>query len=265
MFGSVPPGDEVASGPGPRWYDEGVGRSSWSSSWLLRRCRARGRRRRSSARAARGTRGTFAADRPQPPRGAGIEDKGAVFVDELDEVPEGAVVVLSPTARDRGPRRCGAPDLSLIDATCPLVTKCTSRRAGSRRTTNDPADRHAGHEEVEGRSGRRRSARYPRAVGREASAVDPRPGSLSYLTIPRSRVDRPANRRRPAVAIPGDRGSPREDIGYDNPEPRQDAVKEVARLADVVLVIGSKNSPTQSTGRGQRSGGPPAYLGTTAD
>ena len=193
-----------------------------------------------------------------------LERKGAVFVDELDEVPEAAVVVLSahgssPTVHDEARTR----RLELIDATCPLVTKV---HLEARRFAED--DRtiiligHAGHEEVEGTSGQAPDRTILVQSIEEAEHVDvPDPGRLSYLTQTTLSVDETnqivdvLRSRFPAI-----QGPPREDICYAT-QNRQDAVKEVARRADVVLVIGSRNSSNSNRlAEVSQERGTPAYL-----
>jgi 4-hydroxy-3-methylbut-2-enyl diphosphate reductase len=194
----------------------------------------------------------------------GLEDEGAVFVDELDEVPEGAVVVLS--AHGSSPTvhaDAGSRGLSLIDATCPLVTKV---HLEARRFADD--DRtilligHAGHEEVEGTSGQAPDRTILVQSVAEAEQVEvPDPARLSYLTQTTLSVDETSQivdvlRSR----FPEIQGPPREDICYAT-QNRQDAVKEVARLADVVLVIGSKNSSNSNRlAEVSLERGTPAYL-----
>jgi 4-hydroxy-3-methylbut-2-en-1-yl diphosphate reductase len=194
----------------------------------------------------------------------GLEDKGAVFVEELDEVPEGAVVVLSahgssPTVHtDAGSRR-----LSLIDATCPLVTKV---HLEARRFADDDQTiiliGHAGHEEVEGTSGQAPERTILVQSVAEAQRVEvPDPARLSYLTQTTLSVDETSQivdvlRSR----FPEIQGPPREDICYAT-QNRQDAVKEVARQSDVVLVIGSKNSSNSNRlAEVSQERGTPAYL-----
>jgi 4-hydroxy-3-methylbut-2-en-1-yl diphosphate reductase len=194
----------------------------------------------------------------------GLEDKGAVFVEELDEVPEGAVVVLSahgssPTVHaDAESRR-----LSMIDATCPLVTKV---HLEARRFADDDQTiiliGHAGHEEVEGTSGQAPERTILVQSVAEAQRVEvPDPARLSYLTQTTLSVDETSQivdvlRSR----FPEIQGPPREDICYAT-QNRQDAVKEVARQADVVLVIGSKNSSNSNRlAEVSRERGTPAYL-----
>jgi 4-hydroxy-3-methylbut-2-enyl diphosphate reductase len=193
-----------------------------------------------------------------------LERKGAVFVEELEEVPEASVVVLSahgsaPTVHAEAATR----RLDLIDATCPLVTKV---HLEARRFAQD--DRtiiligHAGHEEVEGTSGQAPERTILVGSIEEAERIDvPDPGRLSYLTQTTLSVDETNEivevlRSR----FPQIQGPPREDICYAT-QNRQDAVKEVARRADVVLVIGSKNSSNSNRlAEVSRERGAAAYL-----
>jgi 4-hydroxy-3-methylbut-2-en-1-yl diphosphate reductase len=173
-----------------------------------------------------------------------LEAKGAVFVDEVDEVPAGAVTVLS--AHGSPPRvfdEAASLGLSLIDATCPLVTKV---HVEARRFAD--ADRtivligHAGHEEVEGTSGQAPTRTVLVQDLAEAERVELPDGPLAYLTQTTLSVDetseivRVLQRRYPHLE-----GPPREDICYAT-QNRQDAVKELVDRVDVLLVIGSKNS-----------------------
>src|SRR4249920_2581567 len=165
-----------------------------------------------------------------------LEAKGAIFVQEVDEMPDGAVTVLSahgspPAVYDEAARR----ELELIDATCPLVTKVhveARRFAGEDRTI--VLIGHAGHEEVEGTSGQ--------APERTVLVQLPGDARLAYLTQTTLSVDETGlivdelRARYPQLE-----GPPREDICYAT-QNRQDAVKELAPMSDVILVIGSKNS-----------------------
>ncbi|MEX2202807.1 MAG: 4-hydroxy-3-methylbut-2-enyl diphosphate reductase [Actinomycetota bacterium] len=174
-----------------------------------------------------------------------LEAKGAVFVDDEAEAPGGSVLVLSahgvaPEVYDRARQRA----LTVLDATCPLVTKV---HLEARRFAAD--DRtivligHAGHEEVVGTTGQ-----APDRTLLVQSVDDARTlqvgdaENLSYLTQTTLSVDETNQiigvlRER----FPSIQGPPREDICYAT-QNRQDAVKEIARRADVVLVIGSANS-----------------------
>jgi 4-hydroxy-3-methylbut-2-en-1-yl diphosphate reductase len=174
-----------------------------------------------------------------------LERKGAVFVEEETEVPEGATVVLS--AHGVAPevyRNSNARQLRVIDATCPLVTKV---HLEARRFAQDGSTilliGHEGHEEVVGTSGE--APDHIRLVGNveEARTVDvPDPVNVSYLSQTTLSVDETNQiidvlRER----FPDIQGPPRDDICYAT-QNRQDAVKALAGQADVMLVIGSDNS-----------------------
>jgi 4-hydroxy-3-methylbut-2-enyl diphosphate reductase len=193
-----------------------------------------------------------------------LEAKGAVFVDEETEVPEGAVVVLS--AHGVAPEvyaNAKVRDLTVLDATCPLVTKVhlEARRFASEGRTIVLIG-HAGHEEVVGTTGQAPERTILVQDVEEARTVEiPDPASLSYLTQTTLSVDETnqiigvLRERFPAI-----QGPPREDICYAT-QNRQDAVKEVARRADVVLVIGSVNSSNSNRlAEVARELGTPAYL-----
>ncbi len=176
---------------------------------------------------------------------ADLQARGAVFVDDLSEVPEGALTVFSAhgvspavreVAEDRG--------LSVIDATCPLVTKvhAEARRFSARGDTVLLIG-HAGHEETEGTLGE--APERIRLVGSLADAeqVDVEdPEHVSYLVQTTLAVDDAADivaalrRRFPALAAP-----PSDDICYATTN-RQRALQSVATDSDVVLVLGSGNS-----------------------
>jgi 4-hydroxy-3-methylbut-2-enyl diphosphate reductase len=193
-----------------------------------------------------------------------LESKGAVFVDEETEVPEGAVVVLS--AHGVAPEvyaNAEARRLTVLDATCPLVTKVhlEARRFAAEGSTIVLIG-HAGHEEVVGTTGQAPEGTIlVQDVGEARSVQVPDPENLSYLTQTTLSVDETnqiigvLRERFPAIA-----GPPREDICYAT-QNRQDAVKEVARRADVVLVIGSVNSSNSNRlAEVARELGTPAYL-----
>jgi len=176
---------------------------------------------------------------------ADLERRGAVFVDELDEVPEDATVVfsahgVSPAVRSTAQKR----RLDVIDATCPLVSKvhAEARHFAAGGDTIFLVG-HAGHEEVEGTQGEvPESIRVIQDV-REAEVVDvPDPTRVSFLTQTTLAVDETNEvvdvlRRR----FPQLRGPRTEDICYATTN-RQQSVRAVAGHADVVLVVGSKTS-----------------------
>jgi 4-hydroxy-3-methylbut-2-en-1-yl diphosphate reductase len=174
-----------------------------------------------------------------------LERKGAVFVDEETEVPEGATVILS--AHGVAPEvyeNSRARRLRVIDATCPLVTKVhLEARRFAKEGYTILLIGHEGHEEVIGTSGE--APEHIRLVGDEAEArvVEvPDPDRVAYLSQTTLSVDE-TNRIIDVLRerFPNIQGPPRDDICYAT-QNRQDAVKEVARRADVVLVIGSDNS-----------------------
>jgi 4-hydroxy-3-methylbut-2-enyl diphosphate reductase len=176
---------------------------------------------------------------------ASLEQRGAVFVDEVEEVPEGATVIfsahgVSPEVRARAAER----GLDVIDATCPLVAKV---HAEARRFAASDFDivlvGHEGHEEVEGTFGeapeRMQVIQSPDEV---ASLNVADPDRVAYLTQTTLAVDDTAAvvgalRERFPAAV-GPRSS---DICYAT-QNRQDAVRALAGECDVILVVGSGNS-----------------------
>ncbi|MGZ8630495.1 MAG: 4-hydroxy-3-methylbut-2-enyl diphosphate reductase [Actinomycetota bacterium] len=193
-----------------------------------------------------------------------LEAKGAIFVDEETEVPEGAVVVLSahgvaPSVYENAGRR----HLEVIDATCPLVTKVhvEARRFADQGRTIVLIG-HQGHEEVEGTSGQAPERTILVQSPEHARSVEvPDPENLSYLTQTTLSVDETneivhiLEERFPSI-----QGPPRDDICYAT-QNRQDAVKVIAPKSDVVLVIGSQNSSNSNRlAELSRELGTPAFL-----
>jgi len=193
-----------------------------------------------------------------------LEAEGAIFVDEETEVPEGAVVVLSahgvaPWVYDNA----GERHLQVIDATCPLVTKV---HVEARRFVNQGRTivliGHEGHEEVEGTSGQAPERTILVQSPDQARTVEvPDEHNLSYLTQTTLSVDetneivRILEERFPSI-----QGPTRDDICYAT-QNRQDAVKVIAPLSDVVLVIGSSNSSNSNRlAELSRELGTPSYL-----
>jgi len=174
-----------------------------------------------------------------------LESRGAVFVEELDEVPEGATVVfsahgVSPTVHEEAAAR----NLKTIDATCPLVTKVHHE---AKRFANDDYDilliGHAGHEEVEGTSGEApEHIQLVQGPGDVAGIVVRDPSKVAWLSQTTLSVDETLEtveairQRFPELLDP-----PSDDICYAT-QNRQLAVKEIARDADLVIVVGSANS-----------------------
>jgi len=174
-----------------------------------------------------------------------LRRKGAVFVDELSEVPDGATVVFSAHGVARSIRtEAGGRGLQVFDATCPLVTKVHVEVARMRREGREVVMiGHAGHPEVEGTMGQVDDGIHlvetPEDVGR-LRITDP--ARLAYVTQTTLSVDDcrvvidALKRRFPAIAEPK-----KQDICYAT-QNRQDAVKFMAPQCDLVLVIGSPSS-----------------------
>jgi 4-hydroxy-3-methylbut-2-enyl diphosphate reductase len=193
-----------------------------------------------------------------------LEAKGAVFVDSETDVPQGGVVVLS--AHGVAPEvyaNAESRALTVLDATCPLVTKVhleARRFAAERRTI--VLIGHSGHEEVVGTTGQAPASTILVQTVEDARNVQLTDGEhLSYLTQTTLSVDETNE----IIAVlreryPSIQGPPREDICYAT-QNRQDAVKEIARRADVVLVIGSDNSSNSNRlAEVARELGTPAHL-----
>jgi 4-hydroxy-3-methylbut-2-enyl diphosphate reductase len=176
---------------------------------------------------------------------ADLERRGAVFVEELDEVPHGATVVfsahgVSPAVKEDAKAR----GLDVIDATCPLVNKV---HAEARRFAADGDTiffvGHNGHEEVEGTYGEAPDAIEIVETLDDVARVEAKdPSRVSFLTQTTLAVDEAgeivdALRER----FPALRGPKSDDICYATTN-RQQAVRAVARESDVVLVVGSQTS-----------------------
>jgi 4-hydroxy-3-methylbut-2-enyl diphosphate reductase len=176
---------------------------------------------------------------------ADLEQRGAVFVEELDEVPDGATVIfsahgVSPAVRDAAADR----KLDVIDATCPLVSKvhAEARRFAAEGRTIFLIG-HEGHEEVEGTRGEAPDAiRLVEDVAGISQVEARDPSRVAYLTQTTLAVDETdeivagLRERFPAL-----RGPASEDICYATSN-RQHAVRAVAHESDVVLVAGSDTS-----------------------
>ena len=176
---------------------------------------------------------------------ASLESKGAIFVDETDEVPEGKIVVFSahgvaPSVHAEAANR----NLKTIDATCPLVTKVHHE---VRRFASEGSEilliGHHGHEEVVGTAGE--------AVG-QVRVIDGLDGARSVVPTPDkkliwlSQTTLSVDETLQAVAIlkerfPDIQDPPSDDICYAT-QNRQEAIKAIAAKADLVIVVGSRNS-----------------------
>ncbi|GAA4856945.1 4-hydroxy-3-methylbut-2-enyl diphosphate reductase [Saccharopolyspora cebuensis] len=174
-----------------------------------------------------------------------LRERGVIFVDETDEVPEGAMVVfsahgVSPAVHEEAQRR----NLRTIDATCPLVTKVHKE---VNRFARDDYDilliGHEGHEEVEGTAGEAPERVQLVDKPEDVDKVEVRdPNKVVWLSQTTLSVDETMERvdqlkgRFPDLQAP-----PSDDICYATSN-RQDAVKAMAAECDLVIVVGSQNS-----------------------
>ena len=179
-----------------------------------------------------------------------LRSRGAIFVEELDEVPDGSTVIFSAHGVSQAVRaEADRRGLKVFDATCPLVTKVHFEVSRNCRAGRDVVlIGHAGHPEVEGTMGQwRREA----GVGRiylvedldDVATLEPgQPENIAYTTQTTLSVDdthgiiAALQERFPAI-----QGPKKDDICYAT-QNRQDAVRELARECDLVLVVGSPNS-----------------------
>ena len=193
-----------------------------------------------------------------------LRTKGAVFVDELADVPPGSTVVFSAHGVSSAVRKeATARGLTVFDATCPLVTKVhvevTKMRDQGREIVMIG---HAGHPEVEGTMGQLPDGIYlVESVG-DVQRLQVRDGTrLAYVTQTTLSVDDAAmvvdalKLRFPAIV-----GPRKDDICYAT-QNRQDAVKFMAPLCDIVIVVGSPNSSNSNRLREVAANrGIPAYM-----
>ena len=199
-----------------------------------------------------------------------LASKGAIFVDELDEVPDGATVIFSAHGVSREVRReAERRNLRVFDATCPLVTKVHIEVVHYQKNGRECVlIGHAGHPEVEGTLGQ-----YETGAGQGArmylveSPADvealevKNPEKLAYVTQTTLSMDDTADvivalrRRFPRIC-----GPKKDDICYAT-QNRQDAVRELAGHCDVFIVVGSPNSSNSNRLREVAAKlGKPSYL-----
>jgi 4-hydroxy-3-methylbut-2-enyl diphosphate reductase len=178
-----------------------------------------------------------------------LANKGAVFVEELDQIPDGATVIFSAHGVSQQVRKhAGQRQLKIFDATCPLVTKVHLEVARHAKAAEEVIlIGHAGHPEVEGTLGQ-----YDAASGGDIYLVETTadidqlqvkdPGNLAYVTQTTLSVDDTRliiDKLR--ARFPNIKGPRKDDICYAT-QNRQDAVRELAQQVDVFLVLGSTNS-----------------------
>ena len=203
-----------------------------------------------------------------------LRERGAIFVDELQEVPDDCIVIFSAHGVSQAVRKeAGTRGLKVFDATCPLVTKVHIEVARySAEGRECVLIGHRGHPEVEGTMGQ-----YDHSAGGEiylvedeaqAAALQVRnPEKLSYVTQTTLSMDDTARvidtlRQH----VPRTKGPRKDDICYAT-QNRQDAVKKLAAGCDLVLVVGSPNSSNSNRLRelAQRMGAEAHLLDGAAD
>jgi 4-hydroxy-3-methylbut-2-enyl diphosphate reductase len=193
-----------------------------------------------------------------------FKQRGVIFVNELDEVPDGATVIfsahgVSPAVREMAKKK----NLRVIDATCPLVTKVHLEAIKfAQEGYSIILIGHEGHEEVEGTIGEAPHCTYLVQSVEDVERLQvPNPEKVAYLTQTTLSVDDTAEivaalkRKFPKIV-----GPRTDDICYAT-QNRQNAVKALAKQVDVILVIGSQNSSnSQRLKEVAISNGCPAYL-----
>jgi 4-hydroxy-3-methylbut-2-enyl diphosphate reductase len=193
-----------------------------------------------------------------------LRAKGAVFVEDLSEVPEGATVIFSAHGVSQAVRReAEARSLRVFDATCPLVTKVHVEVAKMREQGREIVMiGHRGHPEVEGTMGQSEGGMYLVERPEDVSRLKVRDeGNLAFVTQTTLSVDdaqRTINALR--ARFPRILGPKKDDICYAT-QNRQDAVKVLAKQCEVMIIVGSPNSSNSNRLREvARQQGVPAYM-----
>jgi 4-hydroxy-3-methylbut-2-enyl diphosphate reductase len=192
-----------------------------------------------------------------------LREKGVVFVREVAEIPDGGITVFSAHGiSQKVESDAKLRNLPVIDATCPLVTKVHNQAIRYEREGYEIIlIGHAGHPEVEGTSGRVKRVYLVENAADVAALHIPHPEKLAYVTQTTLSVD---DTRAIIAALkmkfPNIEGPETKDICYAT-QNRQQAVKELARQVEMLLVVGSRNSSNSNRLRdlGEESG-IPAYL-----
>lgn len=178
----------------------------------------------------------------------GLRERGAIFVEELSEVPDGAIVIFSAHGVSQAVRQ-EAKDrqLKVFDATCPLVTKVHMQVArASRKGTKAILIGHKGHPEVEGTMGQYSNDEGGIYLIESVEDIARLPvqesDELTFMTQTTLSLDDTAETISALKEkYPSIQGPHKNDICYATTN-RQEAVRELAKLSDLVLVVGSKNS-----------------------
>ncbi|RKZ35399.1 MAG: 4-hydroxy-3-methylbut-2-enyl diphosphate reductase [Gammaproteobacteria bacterium] len=205
---------------------------------------------------------------------AGLEKKGAIFVDDLDDVPDGAIVIFSAHGVPQSVRlEAKRRELRVFDATCPLVTKVHLEVSRHQEEVRDCIlIGHAGHPEVEGTLGQCAQTNgggrmYLVETTADVQQLEVRaPENLAFVTQTTLSMDDTANVIAALRArFPKIKGPRKDDICYAT-QNRQDAVKQMAPDCDVFVVVGSPNSSNSNRLRELAFKlGTPAYLVDAAE
>ncbi|MFC1234558.1 4-hydroxy-3-methylbut-2-enyl diphosphate reductase [Vibrio sp. F74] len=178
----------------------------------------------------------------------GLKQRGAVFVEELSEVPDDNIVIFSAHGVSQAVREeAKSRDLTVFDATCPLVTKVHMEVArASKKNMEVVLIGHAGHPEVEGTMGQYASDNGGMYLVERPEDVDTlvvkNPSELHYVSQTTLSVDETASViDRLREVYPNIQGPRKDDICYAT-QNRQDAVRGLSLEVDVLVVVGSKNS-----------------------
>jgi 4-hydroxy-3-methylbut-2-enyl diphosphate reductase len=193
-----------------------------------------------------------------------LRKKGAVFIEELDEVPAGATLIFSAHGVSQAVRRdAESRGLRVFDATCPLVTKVHMEVAKMRGQGREIVMiGHKGHPEVQGTMGQSEQGMHLVEGPEDVARLQVRDESnLAFVTQTTLSVDDAQVTIDALVArFPAIIGPKRDDICYAT-QNRQDAVKTLAKQSDVVIVVGSPNSSNSNRLREvAQNQGVPAYM-----
>ncbi|USD59934.1 4-hydroxy-3-methylbut-2-enyl diphosphate reductase [Vibrio sp. SCSIO 43140] len=202
----------------------------------------------------------------------GLKQRGAIFVEELSEVPDDNIVIFSAHGVSQAVRKeAKARELTVFDATCPLVTKVHMEVArASRRNMEVVLIGHAGHPEVEGTMGQYSSetgGMYLVERPEDVLTLEVKdPSNLHYVSQTTLSVDETADViDKLREVFPEIQGPRKDDICYAT-QNRQDAVRELAGAVDVMVVVGSTNSSNSTRLKELAEKlGTPAYLTDTPD
>ncbi|WP_112480754.1 4-hydroxy-3-methylbut-2-enyl diphosphate reductase [Vibrio variabilis] len=202
----------------------------------------------------------------------GLKQRGAIFVEELSEVPDDNIVIFSAHGVSQAVRKeAKARELTVFDATCPLVTKVHMEVArASRRNMEVVLIGHAGHPEVEGTMGQYSSetgGMYLVERPEDVLTLEVKdPTNLHYVSQTTLSVDETADViDKLREVFPDIQGPRKDDICYAT-QNRQDAVRELAGDVDVMVVVGSTNSSNSTRLKELAEKlGTPAYLTDTPD